>query len=133
MQTVFLSSHQIQEVERVADWVAILHQGKLQITAPLEDLKSSITLLNFAMKDSLLALPDELASGDTLAITQSGRTVQIMIRNMPPSILESLRQDRNLFDIKAVRPNLEELYIGFTQSRSSDLPTTRNLFLSQAI
>ncbi len=29
-QTVFLSSHQIHEVERVADWVAILHAGKLQ-------------------------------------------------------------------------------------------------------
>ncbi len=29
-KTVLLSSHQIAEVERVADWVAILHQGKLR-------------------------------------------------------------------------------------------------------
>ncbi len=38
-QTVFLSSHQIQEVERVADYVAILHEGKLQVVSNLDDLK----------------------------------------------------------------------------------------------
>ena len=35
-QTVFLSSHQIVEVERVADIVAILRRGKLLLVEPLE-------------------------------------------------------------------------------------------------
>ncbi len=34
-QTVLLSSHQISEVERVADYIAIMHKGKVQIAAPL--------------------------------------------------------------------------------------------------
>ncbi|MCA9129059.1 MAG: ABC transporter ATP-binding protein [Planctomycetales bacterium] len=121
-QTVFLSSHQIHEVERVADWVAILHQGKLQVVAPLDELKSSISMLSFSMRDSLLALPAELDRLERLHQTQTGRTFQIMARNVDESLLASLRLNSNLFDVKAIRPNLEELYIGFTQPmRETDL------------
>ncbi len=50
-QTVFLSSQQIQEVERVADYVAILHAGKLQVVAKLDDLKSEVTMITYSMRD----------------------------------------------------------------------------------
>ncbi len=39
-KTVFLSSHQIHEVERVADFVAILHGGELVVVERLEQLKA---------------------------------------------------------------------------------------------
>ena len=71
-QTVFLSSHQIAEVERVADWVAILHQGQLQIVAPLEELKSSVTILDLSLRDPLLALPDEMEAMQVLHKKQTG-------------------------------------------------------------
>ena len=114
-QTVFLSSHQIQEVERVADWVAILHQGHLQIVAPLDELKSSIAILDFSLRDPLLALPDAVEQLQVLHKTQSGRTLHMMVRGFTPAVENALSQHTNLFEIKAMRPNLEELYIGFTQ------------------
>ena len=40
--TVFFSSHIIDDVERVADWIAILHEGKLLLQEPLDDLKSRV-------------------------------------------------------------------------------------------
>lgn len=46
-RTVLLSSHQISEVERVADWVAILHRGQLKVVEPLEDLKSKVQTLRY--------------------------------------------------------------------------------------
>jgi ABC-2 type transport system ATP-binding protein len=122
-QTVFLSSHQIQEVERVADWVAILHQGSLQIVAPLEELKSSISILNFSQRDPLLAMPAELDQIEVLHQSQIGRTFHLMVRGLTPEIVASLSQHANLFEVKSIRPNLEELYLGFTQpfeSRLSD-------------
>jgi ABC-2 type transport system ATP-binding protein len=36
--TVFLSSHDVEEVERLADWIAVLEQGKLRFTEPLDSL-----------------------------------------------------------------------------------------------
>lgn len=120
-QTVFLSSHQIQEVERVADWVAILHQGSLQIVAPLEELKSSISILNFSQRDPLLAMPAELDQIEVLHQSQIGRTFHLMVRGLTPEIVASLSQNANLFEVKSIRPNLEELYLGFTQPFESQL------------
>ena len=50
-KTVFLSSHQIAEVERVADVVAILRKGKLILVERLDELKSQIRKLTVTMKD----------------------------------------------------------------------------------
>jgi len=118
-QTVFLSSHQIQEVERVADWVAILHQGQLQIVSLLEELKSSVTILEMSLRDPLLALPNEMLELQILHMTQNGRTLHLMVRGFTPAIELALSQHANLFEIKAMRPNLEELYLGFTQPHES--------------
>ena len=48
-RTVLLSSHQIGEVERVADIVAIIRAGKLLLVDRLEDLKDQIRELNFTL------------------------------------------------------------------------------------
>jgi ABC-2 type transport system ATP-binding protein len=39
--TVFFSSHQIAEVERVADHICMLHRGRLVLDASLDDLRQS--------------------------------------------------------------------------------------------
>jgi ABC-2 type transport system ATP-binding protein len=38
-RTVFFSSHLLEEIERVADHIAMLHQGKLVLCAPLDEIK----------------------------------------------------------------------------------------------
>ena len=114
-QTVFLSSHQIHEVERVADWVAILHQGKIQVAAPLDELKSNCHLLSYALRDPLLAPPEALQDLRVLQRTQSGRTVRLLVQGLTEKTLEAMKQDSNLFEVSDMRPNLEELYLGFTQ------------------
>jgi len=39
-RTIFFSTHLVHEVERVADWVGIMEEGKLIYCAPLDELKS---------------------------------------------------------------------------------------------
>jgi ABC-2 type transport system ATP-binding protein len=38
-RTVFFSSHLLEEIERVADHIAMLHQGKLVLCAPLDEIR----------------------------------------------------------------------------------------------
>ena len=40
-RTVLFSSHLLDEVERVADRVAIIHQGRIMLTAPMDEIKES--------------------------------------------------------------------------------------------
>jgi ABC-2 type transport system ATP-binding protein len=40
-RTVLFSSHLLDEVERVADWVAIIDRGRILLTAPMDEIKDT--------------------------------------------------------------------------------------------
>lgn len=40
-RTVLFSSHLLDEVERVSDYVTMIHQGKIVMSAPIDDIKAS--------------------------------------------------------------------------------------------
>jgi ABC-2 type transport system ATP-binding protein len=46
--TIFFSSHQLEEVERVAEYVGIIDQGKLLMESRLDDVKSEFRLITAA-------------------------------------------------------------------------------------
>lgn len=59
--TVFVSSHDIAEVERMADRVAILHRGKLQLEESTEDLQKRFRTVEIVLNggtESATQLPD---------------------------------------------------------------------------
>ncbi|MEQ1826184.1 MAG: ABC transporter ATP-binding protein [Pirellula sp.] len=128
-KTVFLSSHQIHEVERVADWVAILHSGVLRVSAPLEELKDRVTILKFSMRDTLLALPVALQELEVLHSSTNGRTTELFALGFHQRVLDELKLDSNLFDVQSIRPSLEDLYVAYTRSGTPNIerPPTRKI------
>jgi ABC-2 type transport system ATP-binding protein len=79
-KTVFLSSHQIVEVERVADIVAILRKSKLILVERLDELKSQIRKLTVTMKDGQMELPQ--LDGQILSKRLKQRQWQLIARGM---------------------------------------------------
>jgi ABC-2 type transport system ATP-binding protein len=84
---VFFSSHQIAEVERVADHVCMLEKGRLVLDVSLDDLRESYRQLDFVFP----ALPPERefqiagvesirASGHQWSVFTSGNTEAIIER-----------------------------------------------------
>ncbi|MDZ4848163.1 MAG: ABC transporter ATP-binding protein [Pirellulaceae bacterium] len=118
-QTVLLSSHQIHEVERVADWIAILHRGIVQVCQPLETLKQSMLNVSFSMHDPLQPLPTVLHSCQIVDMRQDERSRQVMLRNPDPAVIEQLRNSDDVFDFHTLRPSLEELYIALTRDSTA--------------
>jgi ABC-2 type transport system ATP-binding protein len=47
-RTVLFSSHIVEEVERVADYVAIVNEGKLLLTASVDSLKETVKRVRFS-------------------------------------------------------------------------------------
>lgn len=60
-RTVFLSSHQLAEVEQIADWVGIIDRGKLLLEARLDDIKSEYRVV-VAAGNGLPATSPEVVS-----------------------------------------------------------------------
>jgi ABC-2 type transport system ATP-binding protein len=55
--TVFISSHDISEVERLADRVAILNEGRLQLHESTADLQQRVRRVTLALPESLTDVP----------------------------------------------------------------------------
>jgi ABC-2 type transport system ATP-binding protein len=57
-RTVLFSSHLLDEVERVADWVTFLHHGRVALNAPLHDILHSHRRLVLRFEASQSMRPD---------------------------------------------------------------------------
>ncbi len=112
-KTVFLSSHQIHEVERVADMVAILRHGKLLLCERLDRLKDEITELTVTLAEGF-AQPPEIA-GEVLRQSRRARQWQILTRGAAPPDIESLRLHESVAEVAVRKPNLEEIFTAYMQ------------------
>ena len=77
-RTVLLSSHQIGEVERVADIIAIIRAGKLLLVERLETLKDQIRELNFTLAEAAGATPS--VPGQILGQRRFQKQWQVLVR-----------------------------------------------------
>ncbi len=89
-RTVFFSSHLLEEIERVSDYVAMLHQGHLVLCGPLDDIKAQHRrfMLSFATPQSK---PPVIAGA--LSVTGAGREWAVICngtRNELPAIVTAL-------------------------------------------
>lgn len=56
-RTVFFSSHLLDEVERVADRVAIIHQGRIILTASMDEIKDSHRRMTLRFQQAMSQAP----------------------------------------------------------------------------
>ena len=123
-KTVFLSSHQIAEVERVADMVAILRGGKLVVVEKLEVLKDQIRELTFTLADDLPEPPR--VPGEVLRQQRRARQWQLHARHLSDSDIAAVRIVTGVVDLEVRRPSLEEVYVAFMRGNSTTSAVTPN-------
>jgi len=117
-RTVLLSSHQIGEVERVADYVAIVRSGKLLLVERLDTLKEEVRELNISLahNDSrLISLP-----GTILSQRRHHHQWQLLVRGNIERTLETLRADERVVEVGARTPSLEEIFVAYLKRAETD-------------
>jgi len=112
-QTVLLSSHQIGEVERVADIVAILKEGKLLVLERLDQLRAQIKEITLTLYESTLAPPE--IRGEVLRERRRGRQWQVLARHTSDDQLRDLRDHPAVEAVETRAPNLEEIFVAYMQ------------------
>jgi ABC-2 type transport system ATP-binding protein len=112
-QTVFLSSHQIGEVERVADMVAILRKGKLLLVERLDELKAQIRRVTVTLKDGATDAP--ALGGEVLSQRRKPRQWQSVVRGTDDEQLAALRGAENVEAVEVHATSLEEIFIAYMQ------------------
>jgi ABC-2 type transport system ATP-binding protein len=138
-RTILLSSHQIAEVERVADCVAILHQGKVGLNAPLSDLRSEVFEVMVGVSDPLAALPFIDGTAKILSETKMGRQVRWVIRGFTPTLERSIAEWPGVQSVRSRPATLEELFVACTRgvaapnTESGDNPSPTSVAVSDPV
>ena len=137
-QTVFLSSHQIVEVERVADIVTILRRGKLLLVEPLDELKAQVRRLTVTLKDGAACgagIPpalfcagetpaSQLTAGETpapqvLSERWKARQWQAVVRGMTDEQMANLRRHETVDGVEVHPASLEDIFVAYMQDKTA--------------
>jgi ABC-2 type transport system ATP-binding protein len=109
-QTVFLSSHILDEVEDLCHRVAILRTGRLVEVAALEDLRSLSTTELEATFDG--TLPDLGGVPGVTHVQCQDHTVRVTVTGSPAPALRVLA-DAGVTKLRSHEPSLEEIFLTF--------------------
>lgn len=116
-QTVFLSSHNLQEVERACDRVGIIREGRLVDMSSVSDLKAShwrsVSLeLVEPPPPGLLDLPN------VRVVAASGRDIHLMVQGDVNPLLRRLAAI-DVGDISIATLEIEDVFLGYYEDASA--------------
>jgi ABC-2 type transport system ATP-binding protein len=87
--TMFFSSHQLVEVELIADHIGIIDRGRMVVTGSLDDMKLRYQRLQVVCVNSV-ELPARWADG-VESVRQEGRMISILASHNVDAIIEQAR------------------------------------------
>ena len=114
-RTVLLSSHQMNEIERVTDRLAIIHDGKVGLEGQLAELRDEIFEVTFSVADPLAELPDSVSPIEILSEQKSGRQIRWIIRGFDSAFESEINDWTGVHSVRVKPATLEELFIACTR------------------
>ncbi len=123
-RTIFFSSHNLSEVEQIADVVAILNEGKLIVEDELDNLKLHEKAIKVAFDQPVWNHELEIIPG-VRQVMQEGRRYRLLVRGDAQAVAAELRK-MGARTVDIVDMNLEALFIaylqGYRERMESDSP-----------
>ncbi|WP_137790482.1 ABC transporter ATP-binding protein [Bacillus sp. E(2018)] len=105
---VLISTHHLEEVEKMADVLIMIKEGRIESTTSIEDAKTSFRKVQVVYKHSL---PEKIAQlSNVNIINQTGRVYTLMIKGNIDATLEKLNQENPLL-LEELPMTLEDIFI----------------------
>jgi ABC-2 type transport system ATP-binding protein len=112
-RTVLISSHQLADIERIADWVGVIDHGRLLLEARLDDIKSQFRLITAAGT----SLPRS-KSADIVSINADADFCKYVVRANAEAFAADLRnQGASVTDVSPL--GLREIFLELVRKEES--------------
>ena len=106
-RTVLFSSHLVDEVERVADHVAMIHEGRIVLDSPLDAIKSSHHRLTLRFAEAQSSAP---AVAGALLSEGTGREWTVVCNGQIAELREGAKR-LGAQIVEEQTPSLEEIFV----------------------
>ena len=121
-RTIFFSSHNLNEVEQIADRIAIINEGRLVVEDELDNLKLHEKAVKVAFDRPVWVHDLENIPG-VRHVMQEGRRFRLLVRGDADMVANELEK-LGARAVEQVEMNLEMLFIAYLQGyRESSGPT----------
>ncbi|HEV2262238.1 MAG TPA: ABC transporter ATP-binding protein, partial [Candidatus Rubrimentiphilum sp.] len=108
--TIVLSSHQIGQVERAADHIAVLQRGKVVLGGSVDDLKADRKIVEGIFPSETVQLDGLRKDGRIERLDQSGRILRLTVRADGTGLAQTLTQ-MGAQSVRIVDLNLEDIFL----------------------
>jgi ABC-2 type transport system ATP-binding protein len=106
--SVFFSSHQIAEVDQIADHVAIIDRGRAVVAGPLDDLRERYRRIRLVFEDD--APPAAFRAAGVERVLRSGRMLTVLSSRGAEPILDEARA-LNPVSVDVAPVTLKEIFL----------------------
>jgi ABC-2 type transport system ATP-binding protein len=112
-RTVLFSSHTLSDVQRLADSVAILHQGKLLLHEPLDQLLSQTKRIHAVMDET----PRQtVPPPGTVRESRAGREWTVTVKNFSADQIEFIRGKNGVTQVDVQDLTLDEVFRDYVRA-----------------
>jgi len=105
--TILLSSHQIGQIERAADRVAIMRDGRIVVSGVIDDLRAGSKIVEATFDGEIPALGDVTGAG---RVERAGRTVRVYANGTADAVAAELGR-RGGNGVRVLDRTLEEIFL----------------------
>ena len=120
--TIFISSHDINEVEQLADRVGLIDAGRMQFSEPIEDLLMRFRRIDVTVGSSEPSLADTPASW--LEVERMGSHLRFIDSRFTQDTFETYRTQRFAgAEVSAAPMKLREVFVALTKVNRAKVST----------
>jgi len=112
-RTVFISSHQLSDVEQIADWVGVIDHGRLLLEARLDDIKSQFRLVTAAGN----GLPQVNSPEVSLLASEGNFSKYLVKKNADAFAAELTRQGATVAEASAL--GLRDIFLALVRKEEA--------------
>ncbi|PZR56996.1 MAG: hypothetical protein DLM50_07105 [Candidatus Meridianibacter frigidus] len=109
-KTIIFSSHQIGQVERAAEHIAILQNGKLLLAGAVEDLKSEYKIVEGIFSDERISSNGLARDPRVTRVETTGRVLRTIVRDDSSGVAAELER-LGASNVRMVDLNLEDIFL----------------------
>jgi ABC-2 type transport system ATP-binding protein len=111
-QTVLFSTHTLDDVQRLADTVGILYEGRLLVHRNIEELLAGMKRIRAVLRDG--ATPGKPPAGTIWQRTE-GREWLVTVDNFTPALVAQLREENPVDHVEVADMGLEDVFKDFVK------------------
>ena len=109
-KTIIFSSHQIGQVERAAEHIAILRKGALSLSGSVDDLKSGWKIVEGIFESDQFSVNGFAGDANIARLERTGRILRATVKSHPDAIAAAMTQ-MGATNVRELDLNLEDIFL----------------------